>query len=65
MNPNENKVPPIISDWLEKINNKSNPLHVRDNIAMMLENVSQACSTAVSTYRNSKILQDARKRKNS
>ena len=39
--PRNNKtiIPPIIQDWIDKINSTSTPSHIRKNYIDMLENV--------------------------
>lgn len=47
----ENRVPPIIQDYIATINNTRNPLHVRENARLMLENIITACTKAVSDFK--------------
>ena len=47
-------VPPIIQDWINKINDSNTPFHVKENICMMLDNVKDACGKEVDKHRKNK-----------
>lgn len=44
-------IPPIVSDWLQKLNDEKQPLHVRDNYCMMIEHMANVCQKQVDMYR--------------
>jgi hypothetical protein len=44
-------IPPIIKNWIDQLKDTSQPVHVRENLAMMLENVRAACAAEVTKYR--------------
>lgn len=44
-------LPPIITDWIEKIENKNTPIHIKNNYLMMIENVAIATSEIVERHR--------------
>lgn len=44
-------LPPNINDWITKLNDTTVPLHVRENLRMMLENVRDACSQELDRYK--------------
>jgi len=46
-------IPPIVSDWLQKLNDEKQPLHVRDNYCMMIEHMANVCQKQVDIYRMS------------
>jgi len=45
-----NFLPPIIVDWIEKINDPKTPSHIRENYAQMLHIVQQHTSSALAKY---------------
>lgn len=52
---NENKknlLPPIVVDYIEKLANKSAPAFQRESYCMTLERIRDACSAAVTQYKN-------------
>ena len=44
-------IPPIISDWISKINDTTTPVHVKENYILMLENLIRVSEKTVSNYR--------------
>lgn len=51
-------IPPIIADWLGKLNNPSEPTHIRDNYRMMIENVVEACNSELTKYKQKSVLKE-------
>jgi hypothetical protein len=47
----EYALPPIIINWIENLHDQKLPLHIRDNYARMMSNVSDACITEVAKFR--------------
>lgn len=43
-------IPPIIQDWINKLNDKNTNIHLRDNVRMMLENVRNACDNEIKKF---------------
>ena len=63
MSEKENRLPPIIMDYIEKLNGKGSTSFQRENYCMILEGVISACTEAVSTYKmNSKLFRENRRR---
>lgn len=52
----EYTVPPIIQDWINKLNDQNTQFHVKENICMMLENVRDACGKEIDKHRKNKIV---------
>jgi len=50
-----NFLPPIIADWIEKINDQKTPIHVRENYAQMLQVVAQQATATVVKFNAEKI----------
>lgn len=47
-------VPPIIQDWINKLNDPAIAFHVKENVCMMLENVRDACGKEIDKHRKNK-----------
>jgi hypothetical protein len=58
-------VPAIIRQWIEALASPSNPPHIRENYALMLENVKDACEKELIRYRGVKLQAPAKGRKQS
>ena len=63
---NENKkntLPPIVVDYIEKLGNPRASRFQRESYCLMLERIRDACSTAITQYKNeiSKLIPAKRK----
>lgn len=47
----KNLLPPIVVDYIEKLGNKNAPSFQRESYCMTLERIRDACSQAVSLYK--------------
>lgn len=47
---NRMAVPPIISDWLDKLEDPKTPANIKQNYAMMLKTVVSHCQTELEKY---------------
>jgi hypothetical protein len=56
-------LPPIIEDWIDKLNDTNIPMHIRENYAMMLTNVKTACETELSKYSHFKNAMSVRRKR--
>jgi len=44
------QLPPIISQWIEHLNDKNAPIHIRENYHQMLQSVMIACETEIQKF---------------
>jgi hypothetical protein len=58
-------VPAIIQQWIEALASPSNPAHIRENYAFMLDNVRDACEKELVRYRGMKAQTAPKARKQS
>lgn len=56
-------IPPLLQQWIDKLCDRNTPQHIKENYAMMLDNVREACEKEVARYRNNKFLMPERKSK--
>ncbi len=47
----QNQLPPIIVDYINKVNNPANPRHQRDLYCMILERVRDACDEQIRQFK--------------
>ncbi len=45
------RLPPIIEHWINEVQSKNTPSHIRTNYLMMLEEVSIACQEVLTKHR--------------
>lgn len=45
-----NKVPPIIEQYITNMNNRDQNIHIRNNYKVMLENIIEVCQKEVALF---------------
>jgi len=56
-----NKLPPIVVEYIDKLNNKNNTPYQREMYCSMLERIQQACYEEIYKYKNENAKRAAKK----
>ncbi len=56
-----NKLPPIVVEYIDKLNNKNNSSFQREMYCSMLERIQQACFEEISKYKTENAKKAAKK----
>lgn len=51
MSEKEARLPPIVRDYINTLSNTKNPMHVRENARLMLENMVAVCSKVLQEHK--------------